>query len=102
MPELAVQKLLHLWERDAPQSRRKRKAAWKIARTGRDFKLPVLPPEEGEGDIANVAVVPVARELPKGPDIPTVDLTPADDDIVSSLPRGDKTEPDPPVRRASS
>lgn len=77
MPELAVAKLLHLWERDEPQSRRKRKAAWKLLRAGRGYQHPILLPEEGEGEIADVAVVPEHRAPQEGPDYPTVDLAPA-------------------------
>lgn len=97
MPEIAVAKIIELWERDEPRTRRKRKAAWKMARAGREYDRPVLPPEEADGDIADVAQVPQNRGPQEGPDFPVEDLAPAA--RVNTAPvRGAEAEPDQPER----
>lgn len=97
MPELAVAKVIELWERDEPRSRRMRKASWKLARAGRQYERPVLPPELGEGDIADVAVVPRAREPNPEPDYPIEELAPAAR-IFAAPPRGAASEIDHSMR----
>ena len=77
MNELAVAKIINLWTRDEPVTRRKRRAAWKLGRLGRGYGVPLLeaPPEDDleEGNIADIAVIPRQMVPPSAVEYPEVD-----------------------------
>ena len=64
MSDLVVAKLIQLWDRDEPASRKKRRAAWKLAHTIREDGVST-PNIEPDGNISDIAVVPVQRVVPE-------------------------------------
>ena len=75
MPELAVSKLIHLWTRDEPVSKRKRRAVWKLARGMRGVENLISENVIDEDRaISDVVVIPSARDPVSDVDYPVVDL----------------------------
>jgi hypothetical protein len=62
--DLIVAQLIQLWDRDEPASRKKRRAAWKLAQAIRENGVGT-PNIEDEGRISDIAVVPVQRVEPE-------------------------------------
>lgn len=75
MPELAVSKMIQLWTRDEPTSKRKRRAAWKLARGLRGAEIPIVENiVDDVSAIRDVVVLPTTRDSVTDIDYPVMDL----------------------------